>query len=85
MESGGANPKMTPGELHCPLDRIAHPGLLPGMVDDSSSTDAAGIPASPEAQARAERAARLGAALRANLRRRKASRTATASDSDLET
>lgn len=55
------------------------------MVDDSSSTDAAGIPASPEAQARAERAARLGAALRANLRRRKASRTATASDSDLET
>ena len=55
------------------------------VVNDRKPSDAAGAAASPEARARAERDARLAAALRANLRRRKAVRPSGAGDSDAET
>ena len=56
------------------------------VVNDRKPSDAAAAAAaSPEARARAERDARLAAALRANLRRRKAVRPSGAGDSDAET
>lgn len=55
------------------------------MVDDSSPKDVSRGEASPETQAKAERAARLAAALRANLRRRKAPRSGSDGDSGAET
>jgi hypothetical protein len=55
------------------------------MDDDSQTPGDAPREDTPDARARAERAARLAAALRANLRRRKAPRTSRSDDGRSET